>query len=139
MIIKGTVQGDAARMYRDFTYTKPIYQKLQSVWDVDPERLNYCDEYPRSVNPPKEDSYKTVELADYTVQISASDGIGTIDVCMQPNSYTYARVARQVGRMYASLAILNKDEVIDDFLKRVFSTPVCSLSATPPTETKAAE
>ena len=94
MHFTGTVQGAAARKFAGFTYRKPLQQPIDSVWTLDPERLNYADEYPRSVNPPSLPILKTVDLADYRVVFSGAgpDGMSTVTVEMLPNGYTASKV-----------------------------------------------
>jgi hypothetical protein len=99
MIITGTVQGDAAKMRPEFAYRKPIMRRIKSAWDVDPERLNYADEYPRSVNPPcSMPQLESVTLADYEMVVKRGGATGwdMIQVWMRPNAYTQAKEPRLV-------------------------------------------
>lgn len=121
MEFPGTVQGAAARKYAGFTYRKPVPASVD-VWQLDPERLNYADELPRSVNPPSQPNTETVDLADYVVKVGAvgDDGVSPVQVWMQPNEYTAATNPLLVCEFSVAHALALRIENRDEALRRAF-------------------
>lgn len=98
MVISGTVQGEAARKYGEFTYRKPIPSHID-IWQLDPERVNPTQEFPRYVNPPRQPATKIVELADYEIEVSdiAYSLDSRVEVRLIANEYTEANEDRVVA------------------------------------------
>jgi hypothetical protein len=121
----GTVQGEAARLYAGFTYRKPVMARIDSIFQLDPERLHPAHEYPRSVNPPSQPNTKTVDLADYVVRLGASgnDGMSPVQVWMQPNEYTAARKPLLVCEFQVSNALTLRHEYRAEAERRAFVKP----------------
>ena len=122
MEFPGTVQGTAARKFAGFTYRHPAVSTMD-LWNLDPERLNYADAYPRSVNPPCQPNTKTVDLADYVVKIGATSSDGTIrlQVYVLPNQYTSAKEPLLVHECHVSNALTLSHEYRNEAVRRVFS------------------
>lgn len=99
MVIKGTVHGEAARKYADFTYRKEIIYSL-TLHSVDPDRVDPMHEYPRYCPTPRQTStINTLDLADYAVWIGYEDDfdMSSVEVWMVPNgSLTQARSPSRV-------------------------------------------
>ena len=121
MYFKGSVRGVAARKYAGFTYRKPIMASID-MWQLDPERLNYADEHPRSVNPPSQPNTEAVELADYAVMIGerGADGTSKVQVFVLPSDYTVATEQLLVCEFFVSNAFELRHEYVDEALRRAF-------------------
>ena len=123
MIVRITVQGEAARKYREFTYLKPIPLPID-IRHIDPERVNPAQEFPRYIDTPREPAIKVVELADCEIEVSDTDVPNKylVQVRMIPNDYTPAKASRVVGEMNVSIATDLSRELEDLILGRFFKT-----------------
>lgn len=121
MEFRGTVHGAAAREYDGFSYLRPVMQSVD-IWQLDPERVFPTSEFPRFVNPPSQPNLETVQLADYVVKVGAvgSDGISTVQVWMQSNEYTAAKVPMLVFEFHVANAFVLRHEYCDEALRRAF-------------------
>ena len=124
--VRGTVQGEAARKYPEYTYLKPILVPLD-IFQLDPERLRASDEYPRSVNPPSLPAIRTKDLADYCVTAGPEDAAGQckVEVVLLPNEHTCAKKPKSIFRVWVSpldtIQSATKDTLLDEIVKRAFS------------------
>lgn len=120
MKISGTVQGEYASYYPDFSYKKPINMDL-NVHSVDPDRLNFMNEFPRwtKIYPP---NINYVNLADYEIVVGPVNynGLSYILLTMVPNEYTYAKTKREVCGFWASNANLHRKQYVDYIMKLAF-------------------
>lgn len=84
-IIKGTVQGYAARKYPEFLYRKP----KESVVDYSilfQDRVYTDKEFPKWSGKPIVQSIEYTELADYEIRIEGREtGVLKVEVFMMPN------------------------------------------------------
>ena len=121
MQFSGTVQGEAANKYQDFRYRKAIETKID-IWNIDPERIDPANEYPRYVNPPSLERLKTVDLADYEVKVESlqDDGTREVQVWMMPNKYTPAVQPRVVYSVAVAGTSIDIEQFVDYTLERVF-------------------
>ena len=121
MEFNGRVQGAAARKYAGFSYRVPVFADV-TMRQLDPERLTYADEYPRSVNPPSSPSLQTVELANYVVKFGStgSDGMCSVQVWLMPNKFTLAKAALMVCELQVANGFVLRHEYCDDALRRAF-------------------
>jgi hypothetical protein len=121
MEFTGHVQGAAARRYAGFAYRVHVLTEV-SMRQLDPERLNYADEYPRSVNPPSQPNTQAIELADYVVRFGGmgNDGMSPVQVWMQPNEYTAARKPLLVCEFQVAHALTLRHDYCDEVLRIAF-------------------
>ena len=121
MEFTGHVQGVAARRYAGFSYRVPVFAEV-TMRQLDPERLNYADEYPRSVNPPSNPNLQTKDVADFVVKIGGADldGMCSVQVWLKPNQYTQAKAPIQLCEFHAANALTLRHEYCDEALRRAF-------------------
>ena len=99
MIVKGTVRGDAARMFPRFMYRKPNAPSMSML------RTN-----------------KIIDVADYEVDTGTMDekGVRELSVTMLPNAYTDAKDKLKVFTMQISGILPNLDLCVDEALRLCF-------------------
>lgn len=121
MEFNGHIQGAAARKHTGFSYRVPILSDV-TMRQLDPERLNYADEYPRSVNPPSGPALQTKDVADFAVTIGAAgqDNMSAVQVWLRPNEYTAAKAKLLVCEFQATNALTLRHEYCDEALRRAF-------------------
>ena len=119
----GTVQGESARIYYGYTYLEPVEEPVD-IWRLDPDRLHWHSEYPRTVSKPSPPNLKVVELADYVVRFGSMDGIcmSLVQLWMQPNDYTPAREPLLVCEFHVSRWL--RAEACKEAERRAFALPM---------------
>lgn len=108
----GKIYGRAASKFPAYRYRRPITSKLR-IRDMDPNRLNWMNEYPRDKAIFIE-ACKFVEVADYEVRLdfggAMSTGRAAASVILLPGKYTIARVPLIV--LQADISQMAGDEKI---------------------------
>jgi hypothetical protein len=122
--LRGSVQGEAARRYVDFTYRKPVMQPV-TLHSVDPHRLDPLHEYPRDTCMDLLD-LRTVDLADFEVRVlpPGPNGMRPAEVWMLPNEYTEARESRRVLEVQVSIAQVTLRRVLEEIARMAFRDPI---------------
>ena len=99
--VTGTYTGDAPRIFPDFAYRKAIPTEL-TVRNIDPARLNFMHEYPRSTElvMPK---FREVTVIDWRLNYGPEEDDGTrmLTVELLSNQYTKSPKDRVIFAMRA--------------------------------------
>ncbi len=121
MEFKGHIEGNTTKRYPDFSYRVPIFAPI-SVRQLDPERLNYMDEYPRSVNPPEKLILREKTVIDFVVRIGKRrvDGLSPVQVWLKPNKYTQSKAELMVFEYLVANALELRHEYYNEAIDRAF-------------------
>ena len=95
MILPGRLTGADARRFPSHAYRVPIARPIESIMDVDPDRLHPAREYPRSVPSPAQaaPSIEAEDVLDFEVRAGAcrADGSRAFEVWLVPSPYSRDR------------------------------------------------
>ena len=116
------LQGADAQLFASHAYVNPIIQKIESIWDVDPLRLNADSYFPRDVGRP---AYSANTASEYVVDIIFSVQKSTSDTHLNmwliPHQYSHAQYSLCVGSMQISPLGLDLPVAAEQLLKFTLS------------------